>query len=38
MSDKNAQFILTLSCPDRMGIVAGVTSFLAGTGCEAVFA
>ena len=36
MSDKNAQFILTLSCPDRMGIVAGVTSFLAGTGCDIV--
>jgi formyltetrahydrofolate deformylase len=35
-SQAGDQFILTLSCPDRMGIVAAVSSFLAGTGCDIV--
>jgi formyltetrahydrofolate deformylase len=36
MSEPEAQIILTLSCPDRMGIVAAVSSFLAGCGCDIV--
>jgi formyltetrahydrofolate deformylase len=30
----DAACILTLSCPDRMGIVAAVSGFLAGQGCD----
>src|SRR3954471_18772943 len=29
-------YILTLSCPDRMGIVAAVSGFLAEQGCDIV--
>jgi formyltetrahydrofolate deformylase len=31
-SDSGRQFVLTLACPDRTGIVATITSFLAGLG------
>ena len=32
--DTNERYILTLSCPDRMGIVAAVSGFLADQGCD----
>ncbi|MDQ1486506.1 MAG: formyltetrahydrofolate deformylase [Actinomycetota bacterium] len=34
--DKRDSFILTLSCPDRLGIVHAVTGFLAEHGCNIV--
>ena len=30
------RFILTLSCPDRMGIVAGVATFFVEHGCNII--
>jgi formyltetrahydrofolate deformylase len=33
-SAADASYILTLSCPDRMGIVAAVSGFLAQQGCD----
>ncbi len=30
----DAEYILTLSCPDRQGIVAAVSAFLSGRGCN----
>src|SRR3954462_12053829 len=33
-SSEGERFILTLSCPDRMGIVAAVSGFLAEQGCD----
>src|SRR5258706_8380310 len=34
--EADACFILTLSCPDRMGIVAAVSGFLAEQGCNII--
>jgi formyltetrahydrofolate deformylase len=34
--DRAANFVLTLSCPDRIGIVHAVTGFLAEQGCNIV--